>query len=85
MAEITKVKKITYKITFAVPDTFCFDEEFKRIRSRFKYKCTACFSCGHKFTDNEMIGSIATSKGNKVVCNKCAEKFKRELEGEQNG
>lgn len=78
--EIIKTKNINYKISQVVLDCFEFNEKFKEIRSSHKYKGFKCFICNKSFEMGEKISLIITNKGNKTVCNYCAEKIKSELD-----
>lgn len=78
-ANIVITKQTKYEISFANPKVFEYNDTFRKIRDRHKYKCKECFACNHSFNDGEQIGIIATNRGNKVVCKDCAEKFLREL------
>lgn len=48
-------------------------QEYRKARSRMKSKMDACFWCGHKFKDGELM-ALAAIKGktNRVLCQDCA-------------
>ena len=79
MPEISVTKTTTFRITDSRPDMMKFNKTYRSVRANMKYKGFECFSCKHKFDDNEKIGIIFTRKGNKSVCNSCAIKFQEEL------
>ena len=85
MPEITKTRTTTYKITQVAVDFHVFDERWRNIRGEYRYKGFDCFVCHKKFEDGERIGLILSSKGNKVVCQKCATKIEEQLQAEAGG
>ena len=78
--EIVRTRTTRYQVTQAAVDFLTFNEVYRRIRGNARYKGFSCFNCGKDFEDEEKLGLIITSKGNKVVCRECGLKFKRELE-----
>lgn len=77
--EIVRIKKTIYKITHVAIDFLEFNEDYVRIRERYKYQGFQCFKCSHKFEIGEMVSLIFTSKGNKTVCKKCGEEIEKQL------
>jgi hypothetical protein len=76
---ITKTQTTNYEILQSKGNLFTFDEKYRKIRGNYKYKGFECFACDKHFDDGEQFGLIVTNKGNKTVCNNCAEKFREEL------
>lgn len=74
--EIVKVFKKKYEVQNIGIDFYTYDQSFREIRSRYRYKCDECFMCGHKFEDGEKL-SMGNIKGepNKVFCHSCAMKI----------
>jgi rRNA maturation endonuclease Nob1 len=79
MPEIVKTKKTVYSIKQVAIDFAVFNERWREIRGRFRYKGFECYACNKHFQDGESIGLIFTDRGNKTVCKECGTKFKAEL------
>jgi hypothetical protein len=73
MKPFVKITTKAYIPLWVRLDYSSYDDEFRRIRSSFAYKCSECFKCGHSFVPDQPI-AIACFKGvgNKVLCNPCA-------------
>lgn len=80
MSKIVKTKTTTYDILQAKANLFTFNENFRNMRRNYKYQGFSCYNCNRNFKDGEKFGLIITNKGNKTVCNSCADKFSKELE-----
>jgi hypothetical protein len=53
-----------------------FTESWREARRVLKNPMDACFWCGHKFNDGEIIGlACFQDKGNKVLCVSCADRL----------
>ena len=49
-------------------------QRFREIRKKCHSKMDACWWCGHKFEDGEMMALAAVSgKLNKILCGSCAD------------
>lgn len=85
MPEITKTVTITttYKITHVMVDFSTFNEMWRNIRGKYRYKGFECFICHKKFEDGEKIGLIFCDKGNKTVCQKCGTEIENQLKSEK--
>ncbi len=79
MPSIVKTRTTVYKVLQARPDMMIFNEDYRRIRSAFRYKGFQCFNCHYRFKNGDKIGMTITDKGNKVLCHDCATKFEKEL------
>lgn len=64
-----------YSISNIALNIFTYTEQFKQIRSKFRYKANKCHVCNKKFKIGEKISSAVTNKGNRVICNDCAKKL----------
>lgn len=80
MPQITKTRTTIYTITQVAIDFLTFNEKYRQIRNGLGYKGFECYACNRAFEAGEKISLVFTDKGNKVVCQECALKFKRELE-----
>lgn len=58
---------------------FCFDEVWRSIRSKAKYKGSACFRCNSRFSDGQGMALAITNRGNRVVCHECAAELREAL------
>lgn len=85
MPQIIKTRTTVYDITHVKVDFSVFDETWRNIRSRFKYKGFGCYACNKPFNDGDQIGLIFTDRGNKTVCKECGTKFEAELEAGSEG
>ncbi|MCM3452775.1 hypothetical protein M3685_02280 [Heyndrickxia oleronia] len=80
MPQIIKTSSTTYNIKQIGLDFMVFNEDYRRIRGRAKYKGFNCFSCEKNFVDGEKISLAITDKGNKVLCQSCGGNIKKDLE-----
>jgi len=54
-------------------DFLMMDQEYRDIRAKCGNPMDACFWCGHKFKDGEMMALAQPKKGrNKILCQDCA-------------
>lgn len=73
MKSFTKITTKIYNPIWIRCNFSVFTDEFKQIRSMFKYKCDTCIKCYHKFNIGESIALACFENiGNKVMCNECA-------------
>lgn len=50
----------------------------KHLGGKYK-KCSKCFKCGHKYSDNEELHLvIITGLGSRTLCKECAKKLRGE-------
>lgn len=79
--KITKTSAKTYEVLgiYPYPPTW---GKFKATREKYHLpvaKFERCFSCNHKFSEDEKLYvMVVKPEGNKLVCEKCAEKYKQE-------
>lgn len=73
--EITKTKVEKIKIYQVKRKMFIYDEDFIRIRSRFKNTNKKCDYCKKPFVIGEDLALAVTNKKNLCICQKCADKF----------
>lgn len=72
--------KVTSKVTRTETASWCkrafmpMSARFREGRKWLRDTMTACFWCGHKFEDGEMMAlACFGNKGNKVLCQSCAD------------
>lgn len=72
MKSFTKTTTMTYEPIWVHFPFMKYDDQFKSIRDKMKYKCKECFKCSHEFKLNEEIGlACFKNVGNKVLCKNC--------------
>jgi hypothetical protein len=82
--EITKTTTHKYEVANVALNLFVFNENFRKIRGRFKYKGFACFRCHHKFKDGEKISLLQFKNyPNRLVCHECAKACDDALKAEK--
>lgn len=65
-------KTTTFEPIWCVKEFSVYSKEFRRIRSRMKYKSNRCFKCEKEFALEEPIGLVCLKDiGNKTICQKC--------------
>ena len=70
MIEVKQVKTKRWRFSRIVHNFLLYDESYRKIRKRHRYQGNACFICGHKFEDGEIMGlAIGEGNVNRVVCN----------------
>ena len=73
---IVKTKYKVYKIGLGM---LTYDETFRQGRKNLHLKkLSSCHRCNRKFKDGEEFSLAVTDKGNKVICNECAEQLASE-------
>ena len=76
---ITRTKTTDYNISAVKFPFLEYTERLREIRSRFRYKGSACFDCRKPFRIGDVTGLIFTSRGNRFVCKECALKIEQDL------
>jgi hypothetical protein len=81
------IKKITVKKFFpqkVILKFTPFNEAYRRVRARARYKGFSCFVCERKFKDGENIGIVFFLKNpNRVCCFDCGDKIIKNLKEEE--
>jgi hypothetical protein len=84
--EIIRTVTKKYKVIGVAIDTFTFNETFRRIRGKFRYKGAQCFRCFSKFKDGEKMSLLQFSNHpNRMACNQCATLCDKLLKEEKEG
>jgi len=66
----------TVNFLWCKKDCMKMNQGFRDARKKMKRKMTSCWWCNHKFVDGEMMAlACAEGSGNKMLCQKCADKL----------
>ena len=74
MKTFTKTKNTKFTPEWINMEFLPYDEKFRTARKRARTKMDCCFKCDRRFREDEMMALASFGKkGNKVLCQRCAE------------
>ena len=72
LSRLIPTHRRTEKFLWCKPDFMLMSAKFRAVRARSSNPMNACYWCGHKFDDGEMMALSAPEKGrNRVLCQVC--------------
>jgi len=82
MAEVVKKTVRRYRVTQVGRNFSTFNERWRDVRDRSRYKANSCFVCGRHFNEGESIAILLfENHQNRVACDDCATALDPQQEG----